>query len=357
MKKILKTSFLFLVMLSAAAQEPIVTGQSHSFHSTVLGEERIIDVQLPKHYDNPDFAKADYPVLYVLDGDFNFPFVSALERFNTKFLYRPHPEMIVIGIRNTDRTRDFTPTKTGTSGPDGKNHFETSGGADRFIDFLREELQPYINSNFRSNGYDILLGHSFGGLFTIYTLLEAPELFDDYIAIDPSLWWDDQVIYKRAKARWETTDFQKKGLFVALAYEAPENTKDRFEHGKLIRRFCENTLNAYPQNNLRTQWKYYPDHDHGAVPVPAAMDALYFLFDGIQLPVKKIPENPELVSRTYAQVSKKLNFDLRPDESLLYELIRYVRGTGNEDSADTILDHALDIYPDSKQLQRLKNDH
>ncbi|WP_161554608.1 alpha/beta hydrolase [Sinomicrobium soli] len=338
------------------AQQPVVIGHSYGITSEILGEEREIEVQLPENYDNSRFAKTGYPVLYVLDGEFNFSFTAALERFNTKFLYRPYPEMIVIGIKNTDRTRDFTPTNVPVTGRHGRARFGTSGGADDFIRFLEEELKPFVNSEFRTDGYDILLGHSFGGLFTVYTLLEHPELFDSYIALDPSLWWDDRLVYRKAEDLWKTTDFGKKGLFVALAYEAPENAKDRFKHGKTIRDFCEHILMSNPGNNLRTNWKYYPEHDHGLVPIPATMDALSFLFEGTQLPVKEVPLHPGLVAETYGKMSRKLGHELKPDESLLYELIKYVKSTGKTESARELLNYARNTYPGSAQLKTLNVD-
>ncbi|WP_335967076.1 alpha/beta hydrolase-fold protein [Galbibacter sp. PAP.153] len=338
------------------AQEPITIGNSYKINSSILNEERTIDIQLPKNYSNADFAKGKYPVLYVLDGDFNFQFVAALERFDTKFLYRPHPEMIVVGIRNTDRTRDFTPTNATITGPNGEKRFENSGGADKFIQFLQDELLPFINSKYRTNGYNILLGHSFGGLFTLYTLLEKPALFQGYMAIDPSVWWDGKYVFKAAKEQWKTANFKGKTLFVGLAFESEENAKDRLEHGKTIRKFCETILSESPENHLISNWKYYPEYDHGNIPIPATLDALKFLFDGIQLPVKEVPQNPELVQQTYKALSKKLDFEFIPEESLLYQLIQYTKSTGQSESSKKLLKDALQMYPESKQLQKMNQE-
>lgn len=350
---------VYLLMFAACnmlfAQEPIVAGHSFTMHSSILKEEREIAIQLPKNYNNSDFESGNYPVLYVLDGDFNFQYVAAIERFGTKFLYRPFPEMIVVGIKNTDRTRDFTPSNTVVEGKNGEKRFVTSGGADNFIKFLEEELQPHINSKYRTNGYNVLLGHSFGGLFSIYALLERPGLFQSYIVIDPSLWWDNKRVYTRAVNEWKTKDFRGKSLFVALAHESPDDAKDRLQHGSTIREFCQLVLDSDYGSNLRSDWKYYPEHDHGLVPVPATMDALRFLFEGIQLPVKEVPKHPELIKETYKEVSKKLDFDFKPDESLLYELIQYTRKTGEIENAKKIVDYSLGIYPDSKQLKAEKD--
>lgn len=355
MKKNLILIF-FLTGFFSFSQEPISNGLQYELNSTILKEKRIIQVQLPKNYSNEDFSKANYPVVYVLDGDFNFALVSSIERFNTKFLYRPQPEMIVVGINSTDRTRDFTPTKETVRGRDGQLRFQTSGGADEFLKFLDQELKPFIEKEFRTNGYNSLIGHSFGGLFAMYTLMTNPELFQSYIVLDPGLWWDDQFVYKRISEKWDKTDFTKQSLFVALAYEEPENAKDRFAHGSTIKNFCEEYIDKQSLNGLRSAWKYYPDYDHGLVPIAGILDGMIFTFEGIQLPVKKIPENPNLIKETYETFSQKAKFRFYPEESLLVELIKFSISVNQKQNAKEILTYALDLYPDSKQLSKLKNE-
>ena len=100
-------------------------------------------------------------------------------------------EMIVIGITNTERTRDFTLTYD-----ESYNEWGVSGGADNFLDFLEQELKPYISSNYRTNNYAIIAGHSLSALFTVYALHERPDMFH---AFSPSLWWHDEVIFPKAE--------------------------------------------------------------------------------------------------------------------------------------------------------------
>ncbi|MFV0531502.1 MAG: alpha/beta hydrolase [Flavobacteriales bacterium] len=340
--------------ISLFGQAPIVIGETHKIQSAVLNEEREISIQLPKHYNDPNFDKASYPVLYVLDGEFHFQLVASIERFNTDFLYRPHPEMIIVGIKNTDRTRDLTPTNFVIEDKNGETRFKSSGGADNFIKFISEELKPFINSNFRTSGYDILHGHSFSGLFTVYTLTKHPELFKSYIAIDPSLWWDNRYVFKQAEKRFAENRYKGNRLFVALAHEDPENAKDRFRHGETIKHFCKMASDSNRNNSLDFFLKKYPEYNHGTVSVPATMDALIILFEGIELPVKKVPNNPNLVKETFEKVSEKLRFNFYPDESLLYNIIKYTKEVGNETNAKVILNYALEIYPKSKQLQLLQ---
>lgn len=350
MKNILSVIIIFFFSL-LHAQTPYTIGETYTIHSNILNEDRIIDVQLPQNYSNQDFAKGKYPVVYVLDGDTNFSLVASLERFSTKFLFRSQPEMIVVGIRNIDRTKDYTPTKSLSKNKDNKLQYETSGGAENFINFIDKELKPFINKKFRTTGFDVLHGHSFGGLFAIYTLLNHTDSFDAYIAIDPSLWWDNKVIFKQAQEEFKTKDFINKSLYVALAHEKIDAQKDRLEHGSTIRKFCEELL---PITQLYSSWKYYPDYNHGSVPIPSSYDAMVAIFKGIELPIKEIPQNPELLQETYDTFSKKLNHTFVPEESLLIELIKYTQRVNQQNNANKILTYALKLYPDSKQLKMMK---
>lgn len=343
--------FLIFVLSILKAQTPYTIGETHTIHSTILNEDRIIDIQLPKNYSNENFSKGKYPVVYVLDGDSNFSLMASLERFSTKFLYRSQPEMIVVGIRNVDRARDYTPTKSSEMTKDNKLVYETSGGADLFAGFIEKDLKPYINKHFRTNGFDVLHGHSFGGLFAIHTLINHTNLFDAYIAIDPSLWWDNKVVYKQVKKDFKTKDLKNKSLFVALAYEELGSQTDRLEHGSTIKKFCEEVM---PESNLKASWKYYPDYDHGSVPVPSAYDAMTSIFKGIELKVKNIPQEPQLIESTYNDFSKKMNHVFVPEESLLVELIKYTKRVNQLENAQRMIDYALELYPDSEQLKTMK---
>jgi uncharacterized protein len=128
------------------------------------------------------------------------------------------PEMIVVGILNTDRTRDLTPTHS-TSSAFGQTPemLKNSGGADNFLAFIEKELMPYIDTTYPVAPYKMLVGHSFGGLFAMHTLLNKPQLFNSYIAIDPSLWWDDQALAKKAITALQQNAFPAKPFYLAIA--------------------------------------------------------------------------------------------------------------------------------------------
>ena len=159
----------------------------------MLGEDRVILVRTPAGYEA---NKASYPVLYMTDGDAHMAHTAS----TIEFLARNGriSEMIVVGIPNTDRTRDLTPTKA--TGPEATD-MPTAGGADTFLKFIETELFPEIEKRYRVQPYRILAGHSFGGLFTIHAMIARPELFHSYIAVSPSLQWSEQATLKREIGR------------------------------------------------------------------------------------------------------------------------------------------------------------
>ncbi len=158
-----------------------------SFHSKLLGETRRVYVQLPHDYGR---SNQRYPVLVVLDGEWLFELARAHARYYADYeAAQPTiPPMIVVGLENVHRDRDYTPT------PDsGKEYvFDGAGGAGRFLDFLETELLPLLDARYRTASSRTLVGWSFGGLFTIHAAIERPALFDAYLAIGPAVWWDGE---------------------------------------------------------------------------------------------------------------------------------------------------------------------
>ena len=175
---------LFLLPFLTHAQLP---GLKDSIYSETLKEGRVLQVQLPKEYKAGTTDK--YPVLYLTDGEWNAGLMAEVQTWSRQWGF--NPPIIMVGVVNTylngdnQRGRDLTPT--------GK---EGSGGGPAFLAFIKNELIPYINKTYPSSGSSILWGHSLGGMFVLYALCKEPQLFDAYIAADPSLWWDNGYMLK-----------------------------------------------------------------------------------------------------------------------------------------------------------------
>ena len=158
---------IFLLLpLTLRSQEDICIGKELVLYSTVLQEERSYWIHLPEHY-NMD-TKQCYPVVYLLDGDSFFHSLVGIRKTLASGRGKYLPPCIIVGVLNTDRTRDFTPTAS-AAGRDGKISIDAipqGGGSEAFSKFLTEELRPAIDSAYRTNGWNMLIGHSYAGLFT-----------------------------------------------------------------------------------------------------------------------------------------------------------------------------------------------
>lgn len=190
---------LLIAILALGAQTasgtPLEAGMSFRIESRVLGETRVVDVALPTRYTATSDRR--YPVLVVLDGESQFALATALTRFYASV--GQLPDMIVVGVRNTDRNRDLSPAPVaGFQTPPGAG--SSPGGADRFLTFLADELLPQVDREYRTVPMRTLVGHSLGGLFALYALAQRPDLFTGYLVMEPATWWNNQRELEDAKA-------------------------------------------------------------------------------------------------------------------------------------------------------------
>ena len=192
-KNILLFTLTFITVFAFGQQpletsKPFILGLIDEIQSNVLVEKRVLNIYLPEGYNQKDTTK--YPVIYLLDGsaDEDFIHIVGLVQFNSFEWINQIPKSIVVGIATVDRRRDFTfPT---TIKKDLKT-YPTSGHSDKFISFIEQELQAYIQTKYKTNNDKTIIGQSLGGLFATEVLLKKPTLFNKYIIISPSLWWDN----------------------------------------------------------------------------------------------------------------------------------------------------------------------
>jgi uncharacterized protein len=306
---------------SQKADNRIVAGTIDSLYSKILDEERKIWVYVPST-DNL-FARQSFPVVYLLDGDAHFfSVMSLIQQFSEVNMNMVLPQMILIGITNTDRTRDLTPSHVLTDGdiPD-STFFTTSGGGERFTSFIEKELIPYVDSLYPTSPYRVLIGHSYGGLFSVNTLLNHTKLFNGYIAIDPSLNWDNNLLIKQAKELLAQKNFEGTSFYLSIAnqgYSDTDSVKDNAASFELAK--C---LEANSKSNLRFNWRYYKDDNHGSVPPISEYDGLRFLFDfyNPKLPYRKFRDPSynvdSFIVAHYDRVSKYMGYAFPPPESLV----------------------------------------
>lgn len=256
-------------------------GQVITIESKQLRENREIYVYIPESVNS---SKTELPVLYILDAEDYFdPVTDMIELFSKGNKKGSLPLMAVIGIPNTNRDRDLTPTRDlhaslSASVPLNDNDFKDTGGAGNFTLFIQNELIPYINTNFNLSGKRILIGHSFGGLMAVNTLLNYEGVFEGYLTIDPSTWWDQREMTKQAAASVAVKDFKDIAFFYGnsyynryLSYSLKKNDpKDPYlneiNFGKIFTRQAPNMPFF--------SWIRYESEWHESVPLIAIYDGL-----------------------------------------------------------------------------------
>ncbi len=169
-----------------------------------LGETRVLNVYLPQGYSAD--SSAQYPVIYLLDGgvEEDFVHITGIVRYNNQPWINRVPKSIIVGIENTDRQRDFTfavpnldfVEKIGFT----KAQIPNYGSSAKFIAFIEQELQPFIEKKYKANRSRTIIGESLGGLLSTEILLKHRNLFNTYIIMSPSLWWGNESLLAEAPA-------------------------------------------------------------------------------------------------------------------------------------------------------------
>lgn len=193
---------------------PVHTATTYEFPSILLGDVRQINVWTPPGYAD---GQGRHSVVYLLDGalDQDFHHIAGLAQLGSlSWTYGP---VIVVGVQTRERQSELTPPP---ADPRYRRAFPASGGAARFRAFLAEEVIPFVERTYRTGARRAVMGESLAGLFVIDTLLAQPELFHDYVAISPSLWWDDRRPMREAQARLQAHPPAGRRLYLAIADEA-----------------------------------------------------------------------------------------------------------------------------------------
>lgn len=326
----------------------ITIGTVDSVYSRIIKEQRPYLVYLPPSYKDTTYTPQRYPVLYLLDGDAHFHSVTGLLQIlgtgvNGTFVV---PEMIVVAIPNTNRMRDLSPTLV-TAGFDGKpdTTLKGTGGGPNFLSFMKDELIPRIDSMYRTAPYRIFVGHSLGGLMAFSALYTMPEVFNSYVAIDTSLWWDNRRLLKDAPAFFSKPTVPGRTLFVGQANTlVASDTADNPHYNSIIR------MNALIEGDnkagVRYNFRYYPNDSHGSVPLIAEYDALRFIFDGYSPDLMRALEDPNYVKAHYEQVSKIMGYTVIPPEGTV-DLLAMIEMGRDKAKARALYELNTQLYPKS----------
>lgn len=330
MYKPLTTVLIWALLIATAQVNAQVRGESKtdSLYSNILSEQRELLIQLPNSYKLN--KSQTYPVLYLLDGTRNFNHaVGTLDLLNQSDMAQ---EMIIVAIKNTDRTRDFTPTYN-----ESYNRWGISGGADKFLDFMEKELIPYVNKTHRTNGLKILSGHSFGGLLSVYAFQSRPKLFQAHFAFSPSLWWHDEVLFDTAKEMLSKTKDLNNYLYINMGTEG----------GMMLSAFekYQQLLAEHAPKGLRYKTELVDDENHNTTAMVGHNPAYRDLFAMFQCPVDIQKQGLEAIQTFYKALSKDLGYEVKPPYSVIKDAGHYALNDKNVDKAISLFQHNIDTFP------------
>ncbi|GAA3967313.1 alpha/beta hydrolase [Mucilaginibacter dorajii] len=302
---------------NAQKAEPIKPDQGEvaTIHSNILKEDRRILIYTPKDTANPE---KKYPVIYVLDADNHFAQMVEYSKYLSRQDVFVMPPLIVVGIINTDRNRDLTPSHSNSdySGkPDttANSPYKNSGGNEHFFQFIQKELIPYVNSNYKTQPYRIFAGHSFGALTTINCLINYPDMFDAYIAVSPSFWWDQKLLLKLADKKLKAGLTLSKALFFSDGNEDSSSPGSPF-HTNVLK--FDSLLKKRNIKGLDFEYIPYPSESHMTVPIKSYYDGLRFIYHQWTLPpVTDEKVDPEIIMKHYKGLSQRFGYPILPDEA------------------------------------------
>lgn len=334
----MKKGFILLTLVSTAlwgmnspsraqtSKEEIVIGEQVNLYSDILDEERSLWVHLPTGYE---ISPGKYPVLYVLDG-------GAISRFSKVtgtaegLAFGNVPRMIIVGIKNTDRERDMFPMKTEDD--------PTSGGGDDFLKFIAGELIPFVDKNYRTENFRILAGASNSAFFTIYALLENPNVFSAYIASSPTLlgWFENQMAKKFDELKKKNESLNKRLFLIYGEYDFPSIIKAIPGFTRILK---ENAPEDF-------RWQVKLSKDAGHVPYSSEYEGLQFLFSDWKFPGAKLKDATfQDVEAYYDQLSEKYGYKVEIPVMVLVELGNEMIKKNKIDEALEILKYNVKLYP------------
>jgi predicted alpha/beta superfamily hydrolase len=234
--------------------KPFILGRVVEIESKILSERRTLNIYLPAGYGLTDTAR--YPVIYLLDGsaDEDFVHVAGVVQFLNFPWVGSIPNSIVVGIANVDRRRDFTyPTTIEKD----KKDFPTTGKSKNFISFLENELQPFIEENYKTTDSRTIIGQSLGGLLATEILFKKPQLFNKYIIVSPSLWWDKESLLLYQPNVLKQSFINAVSVFIAVGKEG----KIMEEDAKKLAGILKNAQ----RKNITVNFEYFTNENHASI--------------------------------------------------------------------------------------------
>lgn len=357
MKKIVYTLSLLILSLVLNAQnnESVFIGKKTTVYSKVLGENRKVWIYSPEITSIVQSEIKKYPVLYLLDGEAHFySTVGIIQQLSQANGNGVLPEMIVVAIENTNRLRDLTPAAPPIASLEKANPF---------INFLSSELIPYVENNFNAAPYRLLAGHSLGGLTVVDILTNFPQLFNAYIAIDPSMWFGNEKYLNNTLSQMTQKQLTGIKLFVGTANTMPKgvtigqlkaNKTPETQHIRSI--FKLDQFLRSTKTGLTYNQAFYTNERHNTVPLLSMYDGLkfifnYYLFDASE---KDFADSSAVIAfrlrKHYENITKELGYKVSAPQAFINYLGYDALGKKQYSKADALFKLNIDWYPNSNNV-------
>ena len=236
------------------------------------------------------------------------------------------PEIIVVAVLNTDRARDLTPTNSNLdhNGEPSKIPSATTGGGDQFLTFLRRELIPEVDSKLRTRPHRTMVGHSLGGLIVMQSLLTQPGLFRNYIAIDSSLWWDDQVLVKRLQDKQLPELDHRPNVYLSIADHNVTGVMGGASTMIFANMAFAETLADKGKDVYDTRFQRFEGEDHGSVPLLSLYYGLLHAFEGYKPRPELFVKGPDDVATHFRHFSTDQGAEFLPPEQLIDLVVKFM---------------------------------
>ena len=343
MRALLSVMALWLLALSgqATAQDlghsPYVIADVVTIHSKVLNEDRKLSIF------NPDTVGGNvtptYPVMYLLEEN-DMAMVTGTIKYLSSY-NEQMPAMLVVGLDGGgDRIRDLTPTHAlydnhgkRVDGPD--SWLASSGGGEAFLRFVREEVMPYVEQHYHAAPFRILAGHSVGGLTALHALNAHPDMFNAYLAVSPSLWWDRGSLIATTRSTLSLPPGRKEFLFLADSPEGRDFT--RYVDGYL------KVLKTKRPRGLTYSHAFYPGETHGSIAAKAYYDGLRFLYPDWE--ASDAQDSAKHLRSHYRAMSLRLGYDVQPGQGKISDWGAGFLRAGKADDAIAMYKWNVENFP------------
>lgn len=335
-------------------------GHQDSLYSEILGENRHLFIYLPQSTRNLEMEQTPSPVVYLLDAESNFAITTQLIR---QLSFDAMPPSIIVGIKNSNRTRDLTPTHV----PIDPSGFDVSqsGGGEAFLDFIEKELIPHMDRNYATSPYRTFIGHSLGGLLSGYALATRPHLFQNTISLDPTSTWDEGLMGKKLKEAAEKGILARKGYVLAVA-DPNATGNPKIDSLLTTFRIPNEQIRDFltERSDMRFLYKNYPKGSHTDMVIPGTYDGLKFLFAwyadlqqelvdaadpfiGINKTTEELIKSIESI---HQRMSEQFGYEVKPQEAMINALGYWALQAGDLARSKLFFEMNVKNYPESANV-------